>query len=85
VVKREIKLTSGGGSRIDEALPVRVGRRMAAAIVTGNFFPVSHRTLERWPLNWRHVNGRALVKTSDLLAEAQRRVDEAPEVLGGHQ
>lgn len=85
MVKREIKLSSGTGSCIDEALPVRVCRRTGAKIVTDKFFPISHRTLERWPLKWRRVNGRALVDTSDLLAEAQRRVDEAAEVMGGHQ
>ena len=65
--------------------PVRVGRRVAAEIVTDHFFPVSHRTLERWPLRWRRVNGRALVETADLLAEAQRRVDEAPQIMGAMQ
>ena len=75
-------VTAEGLGGIVGRFPVRVGRRVAAEIVTNNFFPVSHRTLERWPLKWRRVNGRALVATSDLLAEAQRRVDEAPEIRG---
>lgn len=84
-MKREFKISSDSGACIEKALPVRVCRRTAAQIVTGNFFPVSHRTLERWPLKWKRVNGRALVETAELLVEAQRRVDEAPNVMGGHQ
>lgn len=82
---RVIKVNPEGGHFVTEKLPVRVGRRVAAEIVTDLFFPVSHRTLERWPLKWRRVNGRSLVETSVLLAEAQRRVDEAPEVMGASQ
>lgn len=84
-MNHEFKTSSGSEACIEKALPVRVCRRMAAQIVTVNFFPVSHRTLERWPLKWKRVNGRALVETEELLVEAQRRVDEAPNVMGGHQ
>lgn len=64
-------------------LPKRVDRKRGAAIVTHLHFPISARTLERWPLGWRRVNGRALVETSELLAEAQRRLNDAPSVMGG--
>ena len=67
----------------NQSLPRRVDRKTGAQIVTHLHFPVSPRTLERWPLKWRNVNGRALVETIELLAEAQRRVDEAPEIRGG--
>ena len=82
-MKSENVVTPEGLGGIVGRFPVRVGRRVAAEIVTNNFFPVSHRTLERWPLKWRRVNGRALVATSELFAEAQRRVDEAPEIRSG--
>ena len=64
-------------------LPRRLDRRLAAQVVSKHFFPVSPRTLERWPLTWRRINGRALADTAELLAEAQRRVDAAPAVRGG--
>jgi hypothetical protein len=81
----KIEINPGGGTIVPGNLPPRVCRRAAAQIVTRNFFPVSHRTLERWPLTWRRVNGRALVETADLLKEAQRRLDEATAIIGGHR
>jgi hypothetical protein len=84
VVKREIEVTYGNKNGVAERLPMRVGRRAAAAIVSERYFPVSYRTLERWPLNWRRINGRAVANTDELLAEAQRRVDDAPVIRGGH-
>jgi hypothetical protein len=83
-MKGENVVMSEGLGAVAGRLPVRVGRRVAAEIVTNNFFPVSYRTLERWPLNWRRINGRAVANTDELLAEAQRRVDEAPVIRGGH-
>lgn len=64
-------------------LPVRIDRQNGAALIRQYFFPVSARTLERWPVTWRRVNGRALVKTDELISEAQRRVDAAPAIRGG--
>ena len=64
-------------------LPVRIDRRLAAEIVSDRFFPISHRTLERWPLTWRRLNGRALVDTDELLAEARRRVEDSAATKGG--
>lgn len=64
-------------------LPARVDRRDGAALITKLHFPISPRTLERWPVTWRRINGRALTDTKDLLAEAQRRVDAAPAIRGG--
>lgn len=69
----------------NDKLPVRVDRKVGAQIVTRLHFPISPRTLERWPLNWRRINGRALIETAELLAEAQRRVAAAPVIKGGGQ
>ena len=66
-------------------LPVRVDRATAATIVTNLFFKVSPRTIEKWPLAIRHVNGRALIETSDLLALARAKLDEATPLMGGRQ
>ena len=64
-------------------LPARIDRKRGATLVTERFFPISHRTLEKWPLTWRHVNGRATCETTELLAMAQARLDAAPPLLGG--
>jgi hypothetical protein len=64
-------------------LPARMDRKRAAEVLTQRFFPISNRTLERWPLTWRRLNGRALVNTDELLAEAQRRLEECAPIKGG--
>ncbi len=63
--------------------PTRVDRQAGAALISHHLFPISPRTLERWPVTWRRINGRALVDTSELLAEAQHRVNTAPAIRGG--
>jgi hypothetical protein len=55
-----------------------VDRKAAAELVTRHFFPVSPRTLEVWPVGWRHVNGKAVVETAELFAVAQAKLDAAP-------
>jgi hypothetical protein len=62
-------------------LPPRVDRRRGADIVTQHFFPVSARTLERWPLAVQHVNGRSLIVTSELFKVAGARLEAAPAVM----
>lgn len=64
-------------------LPKRVDRKVGAQLVSQHYFPISARTLECWPLKWQRINGRALVETAMLLEEAQRRVIEAPCIMGG--
>ncbi len=64
-------------------LPARVDKQKGAALIDQHFFPISPRTLERWPITWQRINGRSLVKTEVLLSEAQRRVDAAPAIRGG--
>ena len=66
-------------------LPARVDSKAGAELVTHHFFPVSHRTIEAWPLAWRHVNGKALCETAELFAFAQTKLDAAPPIRGGHR
>ena len=66
-------------------LPRRVDRREAASIVTRNFFPISHRTLEAAPLTWRRINGRAPVDTPELVAWATAKVAAAAPIRGGRR
>jgi hypothetical protein len=64
-------------------LPVRVDRGTAAKLLTRFYFRVSPRSLERWPLVWRHLNGRAHCETAQLFAIAEAKLAEAPPVMGG--
>lgn len=64
-------------------LPVNVGKKTGADLIVRYFFPISHRTLERWPLGWRYVNGQAITSTADLFREAHQRLTAAPKVRGG--
>jgi hypothetical protein len=60
--------------------PPRMHRSRAAEVVSQHFFDISPRTIERWDVPVRIINGRAYMETRALLEEAQRRVDAAPPV-----
>jgi len=65
------------------ALPRHVDRRVGADLVTRFYFPVSPRSLEVWPLTWRHVNGKAVTPTVELFALAEEKLNAAPPIRGG--
>jgi hypothetical protein len=58
-------------------------RRQLAQIHNQYFGPQSPRTLEKWSLDWRMVNGRAVAEVRAFLKEAQRRFDASPVIRGG--
>jgi hypothetical protein len=64
-------------------LPVRVDRETGAELLSKYFFKISPRTLERWPLAWRRLNGKAHCETSQLFAIAQDMLAAAPPVMAG--
>jgi hypothetical protein len=66
-------------------LPRYGDRRLLAQIHTKYYAPVSPRTLEKWPLVWIILNGRAISEVRAFLIEAQRRFDAAPAILGGRR
>lgn len=66
-------------------LPNNVDRRTGAALVTKHLFPVSHRTLEAWPLPTRNVNGKAILATSTLFEHAFTMLQAAPIIVGGRR
>jgi hypothetical protein len=68
-----------------DGLPVRVPRDTAAKLVSQYFFQVSPRSMERWNLAWRRVNGRAHCETADAFAVAKSMLDAAPPVMGGRR
>ena len=65
--------------------PVRIDRETGAALVTKLFFRVSPRSLERWPVSWRTLNGRAHCETAELFAVAEAMLREATPVMGGRR
>lgn len=67
----------------EDDLPPRMDRRMAAAVISRFYFPISHRTLETWPIRWRLVNGKALAETEEILAFAASKLAVAPVIRGG--
>ena len=58
-------------------LPRNGDRRMLAQIITQLIFPVSHRSLEVWPLTWRRVSKKAVASTEEALRHAWRMYDAA--------
>ena len=76
-------LSSDAVENIRSPLPARVDRRRGAELITEKFFPISARTLEVWPVTWRHVNGRATCDTHELLAVAKEKLEAAPAIAGG--
>jgi hypothetical protein len=66
-------------------LPVRVPRDIAAKLITQFFFKVSPRSMERWPIAWRRLNGRAHCETADAFALANSMLEAAPVLMGGRR
>ena len=64
--------------RILDGSPTYWDRRQAAGLLREHLFPVHERSLERWPVPTRRINGRALALGRDWLDEAFRRIDAAP-------
>lgn len=66
-------------------LPVRVDRDRAAELLTEFYFRTSPRTLERWPLEWQILNGKAHCETGKLFRVADEMVAAAPVIRGGQR
>ena len=52
--------------------------KTTAAIITDKYGPVSHRTLERWPLVGRRFNGRKVFFVVEALKVAEDRFAMSP-------
>lgn len=72
-----------GNTGIASELPVRVPRDRAAQLVTHRYFKVSARTLERVPLRWQRLNGKAHCLTLELFAWAEAVLAASPAVMAG--
>lgn len=65
------------------APPPRVDRKDGSELLMRLGYKISPRTLERWPLTVRLINGRATYDTAELLAHADAKVAEAAPIRGG--
>ena len=68
---------------LSKKYPRRMTRRAAAEAVTREFFEVQPRSLERWPLGWRRVNGKAHAETPELFTVAAAKLADAAPIRGG--
>jgi hypothetical protein len=67
-----------------DKMPICYGDKQQLAQIHCKYWgKLSYRSLEKWPLTWRIVNGRAVGSVSEFIAEAQRRFDAAPAIRGG--
>ncbi|MDA9855468.1 hypothetical protein N9C80_03470 [Paracoccaceae bacterium] len=58
-------------------LPRYADRKTLAAIITHNFFPISHRTLQTWPLTVRRPNRAAVYEVTEALEFAEQKLEGA--------
>ena len=63
--------------RPDQQLPQYADKPTAAAIITHHFFPISPRTLERWPLTVRRPNKATVYAVAEVMAVAEAKLNSA--------
>jgi hypothetical protein len=61
----------------EQPLPQYVDKPTAAAIITHHFFPISPRTLERWPLTVRRPNKATVYEVAEVMAIAESKLNSA--------
>lgn len=61
----------------DQALPRNADRKTLAAIITHRCFPISPRTLERWPLTVRKPNKSVIYDVTEALEYAEQQLNNA--------
>ena len=60
----------------DQSLP-QYADKPTAAIITHHFFPISPRTLERWPLTVRRPNKATVYEVDEVMAVAEAKLNSA--------
>jgi hypothetical protein len=61
----------------EQPLPQYADKQTAAAIITHHFFPISTRTLERWPLTVRRPNKATVYEVDEVMAVAEAKLNSA--------
>ena len=62
----------------DQPLPKYADKATAAAIVTHLFFPISPRTLEKWPLVVRRPNKAAIFELQNCFNKRSKNLKPPP-------
>jgi hypothetical protein len=83
--------TSRNAARLDlppepdpDRMPIMHGDKIQLAQIHNRYFgKLSPRSLERWPLTWRKVNGRNVSSVRDFLELSKSKFESAPLVRGG--
>ena len=60
-----------------QPLPQFADKVTSAAIVSHHYFPISPRTLERWPLTVRRPNKVAIYEVEELMRIAEQKLNAA--------
>jgi hypothetical protein len=82
----EKHVLNGGASLPDiSELPARVSRERAAELVTRFYFEIKPRSMERCPIRWQVLNGKAHCSVAELFGWAQTVLDASPPVMGGRR
>jgi hypothetical protein len=66
-------------------LPRYANRKDLAELHRKFYAPISPRSLEVWPLEWRVINGHAVSNVRHFMIVAQSRFDAAPVIRGGRR
>ena len=61
----------------DQPLPRYADHKTLAAIITHLYYPVSPRTIERWPLIVRKPNKKAILEVKPALEYAEQQLNKA--------
>ena len=61
----------------DQPLPRYADRKTLAVIITHRCFPISPRTLERWPLTARKPNKAVVYDVTEALEYAEQQLNKA--------
>ena len=56
-------------------------RKELAAIISERVRPISHRSLERWPIRAKRIGRQAYHELNEVLARARREIEDAPTVM----
>ena len=67
----------------EEPLPNFADRKTLAAIITHHYFPVSHRTIQNWPLTVRRPNRAAVFEVAEAMEYAKAKLERSPCYIQG--
>ena len=67
----------------EQPLPKYADRKTLAAIITHYCFPISHRTLQTWPLTARRPNRAVVYEVAEAIQLAEAKLERSPCYIQG--